>query len=178
MIIRFKGDAFTLNLQVSVAKSSEGHTIGVDVAKMLREDNANKSIIDSSTIGGQLHNIGSHHHASKYDHVERKSPRKSPRNNFDSYSYSRSKSSYGGDRPGSSSVSINSSSVTIDRHSDRHHVADHADSERYRRELHEMKDLNSEKSIIISKLKLELKHRDDTIEELRHKLLNAKIDDH
>jgi hypothetical protein len=52
IVVRFKGDAFQCHMKVSVAKSSEGHKIGVDVAKMIREDEAHKSIIDSSTIGG------------------------------------------------------------------------------------------------------------------------------
>jgi hypothetical protein len=159
MTIRFKGDAFTANVQISVAKSSEGSSIGVDVAKMMREDNTHKSVLDGSSIGNQLHSIGStsyHHH----DHVSKRSPRRSG-NEIDSYSHKRSKSNYGGDRPSSYHESIHSSSVTIGHGNSSHH--DHADSERYRRELHEMKELNSEKSLIISKLKRELEHKDSTI---------------
>jgi hypothetical protein len=138
MTIRFKGDAFTANVQISVARSSEGSSIGVDVAKMMREDNTHKSVHDSSTIGSQLHSIGSTSY-SHHDHVSK-----------------RSKSNYGQDR---SSVNISSSSYTVGSS----HHNDHAESERNRREMHEIKELNAEKTIIITKLKRELEHKDETI---------------
>jgi hypothetical protein len=45
-------------------------------------------------------------------------------------------------------------------------VTVHADVERYRRELHEVKELNSEKNIIIAKLKREIEHKDGKIDSL------------
>jgi hypothetical protein len=130
-----------MQMKVSVAKSNEGHKIGVDVAKMIREDEAHKSVIDRDNIGGQLASLGS-------------------------TSYKRSSSQYGGDRHSSGSVTISSTSVSV-----------HADVERHRREAHEMKELNAEKSIIIAKLKRELEHKDETIESLKKELFHSKKDD-
>jgi len=42
--LRFKGDNFSLRMSISVVKVADSHSIGVDSHKMIREENAHRSV--------------------------------------------------------------------------------------------------------------------------------------